>query len=46
MSRYIPTNKTYLVIDLVDLFIDKIIKNYSMLRGIVLDRGLVFTSTF
>lgn len=46
MSRYIPTNKTYLVIDLVDLFIDKIIKNYGMLKGIVSDRGSVFTSAF
>jgi uncharacterized membrane protein len=44
--RYIPYNKTYTSVQLTDLFIKEIVCKYSMLKGIVLDRGSIFTSTY
>jgi hypothetical protein len=46
MSIYIVYNKTCIVEDLIDLFYEEIICKYSIPKGIVLDRGSVFTSAY
>jgi penicillin V acylase-like amidase (Ntn superfamily) len=43
---YIPYNKTYTIEDLTNIFYKEIICKYSVPKGIVLDRGSVFTSTY
>jgi hypothetical protein len=45
MSIYIVYNKTCIAEDLIDLFYEEIIYKYSIPKGIVLDRGSIFTST-
>ena len=46
MAFYIPTTKTCTAEDLVDLLLDSVIRRFGVLRGIVSDRGSVFTSDF
>jgi hypothetical protein len=46
MSIYIVCNKTYTAEDLIDLFYEEIIYKYGIPKGIVLDRGSIFTSTY
>ena len=46
IARYFPTTKSIKAVDLAELFIDKIITQYGCPKGIVSDRGPVFTSGF
>ena len=46
LARYIPTTKDIIAPELAKLFILFIIKDFSIPRGITLDRGSVFTSHF
>ena len=44
MAKYIPTTKTINSMELANELEGNIIQNFSMLEGIVSDRGSVFTS--
>jgi hypothetical protein len=46
MSIYIAYNKTCIVEDLTDLFYEEIIYKYGIPKGIVSDRGSIFTSAY
>jgi penicillin V acylase-like amidase (Ntn superfamily) len=46
MSIYIAYNKTCTAEDLADLFYEEVICKYSIPKGIVSDRGSVFTSAY
>ena len=46
MVRYLPTNKTVNAEELAELFFEDIATRYGCPRGIVSDRGSVFTSEF
>lgn len=46
MSKYIPCNKTCTAEELCTLIFDHIVCKYGMPRGIVTDRGSVFTSEY
>ena len=46
MVRYIYTIKTITAVKLAELFFNEIVCRYEVLKGIVSDRGSVFTSTF
>jgi hypothetical protein len=44
MNIYMPTNKTYDSVELTSLLIDVVIYRYRVLKGIISDRGSMFTS--
>ena len=44
IAKYIPTTKTINLMELTNKLENNIIQNFSMLKGIVLDRESVFTS--
>jgi len=44
--QYIPITKDISAIELVELFVYYIIKDFGILIGITLDRGFIFTSNF
>jgi hypothetical protein len=44
IARYIPTQKTATVIELANLFVKHIVRFFSLLIGIVSNRGSLFTS--
>jgi hypothetical protein len=46
ISIYIAYNKIYIVEDLTDLFYEEVIYKYSIPKGIMLDRGSIFTSAY
>jgi hypothetical protein len=46
ISIYITYNKTCIAEDLIDLFYEEVIYKYGIPKGIVLDRGSIFTSTY
>jgi uncharacterized membrane protein len=46
IARYIPCNKTCTSVQLADLFVKEIVCKYGMPKGIVSDRGSVFTSAY
>ena len=46
MTRYIPTVKTVTAVQLADLFHEEIVCRFGTPRGVVSDRGSVFTSAF
>ena len=46
MVRYLPTNKTTAAVDLADIFFDEVVLKFGCPKGIVTDRGSVFTSNF
>ena len=46
LARYIPTTKDITALELAELFILFVVKDFSILRGMTLDRGSVFTSHF
>lgn len=46
MARYIPVRKTIDAAELADLFINHIVKDFGIPKGITSDRGSVFTSKF
>jgi hypothetical protein len=46
VARYIPCNKTCTSAQLADIFVKEIVCKYGMPKGIVSDRGSVFTSAY
>jgi len=46
MTKYIPTTKRYDAATLTNLFLEVIIYSFGVPKGIVSNRGLVFTSQF
>jgi hypothetical protein len=44
MNIYMPTNKIYDSVELTSLLIDVVIYRYRVLKGIISDRGSMFTS--
>jgi hypothetical protein len=46
MHRYLPTTKTCTAAELATLLRDEVVVRYGMPRGIVSDRGSLFTSAF
>ena len=46
LTRYILTRKTIDIPELANLFVYYIYKDFRYLKGIILDRGSVFTSKF
>jgi hypothetical protein len=44
INIYMPINKTYDSVELISLLIDVVIYRYGVLKGIISDRGSVFTS--
>jgi hypothetical protein len=44
MNIYVLINKTYNSVELTSLLIDAVIHRYGVLKGIISDRGSVFTS--
>ena len=46
IARYIPYNKIVDTKELVDIIIDKIIYPYSILKGIIIARSSIFTSSY
>jgi hypothetical protein len=44
MNIYVPINKTYDSIELTSLLIDVVVRRYRVLKGIISDRGSMFTS--
>jgi hypothetical protein len=44
MNVYVPINKTYDSVKLASLLIDAVVRRYGVLKGIISDRGSVFTS--
>lgn len=46
MARYIPTSKTLTAIELADIFFQEIVCQYGTPKGIVSDRGSIFTSSY
>jgi hypothetical protein len=46
LARYISTRKTINILELADLFIQYIFKDFGSPKGITSNRGSVFTSKF
>ncbi|TAQ83295.1 hypothetical protein B7494_g8382 [Chlorociboria aeruginascens] len=46
MAKYIPVRKTITAAHLADVFLAVIVKDFGLPKGIVSDRGSVFTSNF
>ena len=46
LAQYIPVRKTIDIVELVDIFIHYIFKDFSYSKGIISNRGIVFTSKF
>jgi hypothetical protein len=46
LARYIITIKDITAIELIELFILYVVKDFSILKGMTLDRGPVFISKF
>jgi hypothetical protein len=45
-SIFIPTRITLNIVELAKIFYNKVELNFRSLEGIILDKGLVFTSKF
>jgi hypothetical protein len=46
MNIYMPINKTYDSVELTSLLIDVVVYRYRVLKGIISDRGSMFTSQY
>ncbi len=46
LAQYIPVRKTIDAIELIDIFIHYIFKDFSCPKGITSNKGTVFTSKF
>ena len=44
MARYVPCSKTITALELADLFVLEIVRNFGILEGVISDRGSLFTS--
>jgi hypothetical protein len=44
INIYVPINKTYDSVELTSLLIDVVVYRYGVLKGIISDRGSIFTS--
>ena len=46
MALYLPIVKTITITKLADLFLNKVVQRFRAPRGIVSNRGSIFTSKF
>ena len=46
MALYLPIVKTITITELVDLFLNKVVRRFRAPRGIISNRGSIFTSKF
>jgi len=46
MALYLPTVKTITATELADLFLNKVVRRFGAPRGIISNRGSIFTSEF
>jgi len=46
MAIYLPTVKTITVTKLADLFLDEVVRRFRTPKGIISNRGSIFTSKF
>ena len=46
MALYLPTVKTITVTKLADLFLNKVVRRFGTPKGIISNRGSIFTSKF
>ena len=44
INIFVPTTKRYDSVELTRLLIDVVVRRYGVLKGIISDRGLLFTS--
>jgi hypothetical protein len=44
INIYVPINKTCDSVELISLLIDVVVRRYGVLKGIISDRGSMFTS--
>ena len=46
MALYLPIVKTITITKLIDLFLNKVVRRFRAPRGIISNRGSIFTSKF
>ena len=46
MALYLPIVKTITITKLIDLFLNKVVRRFRTPRGIISNRGSIFTSKF
>ena len=46
MALYLPTVKTITVTKLADLFLNEVVRRFRTPKGIISNRGSIFTSKF
>ena len=46
MALYLPTVKTITTTELTDLFLNEVVRRFGTPRGIISNRGSIFTSKF
>ena len=46
MALYLPIVKTITATELADLFLNEVVRRFGAPRGIMSDRGSIFTSEF
>ena len=46
MALYLPTVKTITVTKLADLFLNEVVRRFGTPKGIISNRGSIFTSKF
>jgi hypothetical protein len=46
MNIYVPTTKTYDSVELASLLMDAVVRRYRVPKGIISDRGSLFTSQY
>jgi len=46
MTKYILTSKTFIAVELADIFLKKIVCQYDISKKIVSNRDLIFTSSY
>ena len=46
MALYLPIVKTITITELTDLFLNKVVRRFGAPRGIISNRGSIFTSKF
>ena len=46
MALYLPIVKTITITKLADLFLNKVVRHFGAPRGIISNRGSIFTSKF
>ena len=46
MALYLPIVKTITIAELADLFLNEVVRRFRTPKGIISDRGSIFTSKF